>query len=104
MELVQAGPNMNGQAFGKRVLTSFACAFVGSLVSVVLTIALVFATPALHLRFPASHAVVLLITFVAPVVVGGLIGLLFPSQAQNSGSTLAQALANLFQTNSRRTP
>lgn len=95
---------MNGQAFGKRVLTSFACAFVGSLVSVVLTIALVFATPALHLRFPTSHAVVLLITLVAPVVIGGLVGLVFPSQAQNSGSSVAQALADLYQTNSRPTP
>jgi hypothetical protein len=95
---------MNDQAFGKRVLTSFACAFVGSLVSVVLAIALVFATPALHLRFPASRAAVLLITFVAPVVIGGLIGLVVPSQAQNSGSSAAQALANVFLTNSRRKP
>jgi uncharacterized RDD family membrane protein YckC len=93
---------MNRQAFGKRVLTSLACAFVGWLVSVVVTIALVFATPAFHLRFPASHAVVLLITFVALVAIGGLIGLVFPTQAQNSGSSLALALANLYQTNSRR--
>lgn len=94
---------MNRRAFGKRVLTSLACAFVGWLVSVVLTIALVFATPAFHLRFPASHSVVLLITFVTPVVIGAVIGLAFPSQAQNSGSIVAQGLAKLYLTNSRRT-
>ena len=68
---------MNVQAVGRRMLTSLACAFVGSLVSVVLIIALVFATPAFHLRFPASHAVVLLITFVTPVVIAGLLGLIY---------------------------
>ena len=94
---------MNGQALGKRLLTGFACAFVGSLVSVVLTIALVFATPAFHLQFPISHTFVLLITIGAPVVLGGLTGLAFPRRAQNSGSGVAQKLASLYEMKSRRT-
>jgi hypothetical protein len=92
---------VNSQAWDVRLLWGFACAFVGSLVSVVLAIIVVFATPAFHINWPLSHGVLLLIVIGAPILVCALLGFVFPRQAQRTASSSARGLANAYRMNAR---
>jgi predicted membrane-bound spermidine synthase len=93
---------VNGQGWGLRLLWGFVCAFVGALLSVVLAIIVVFATPAFHINWPLSHGLVLLIVICAPILIGALIGFEFPRQAQVTASGAARGLANAYRINARR--
>ncbi|HEY4888662.1 MAG TPA: hypothetical protein VIJ58_08805 [Candidatus Dormibacteraeota bacterium] len=93
---------MNGQAWGVRLLSGFACAFVGSLISVGLAIILVFATPAFHINWPLSHGLVLVIVIGAPILIGALLGFAFARQAQDAASGVGRGLANAYGKNARR--
>lgn len=74
----------------------------GSLVGVALTMIMLFAAPPLHVDIPSPHAVVLLVVFGVPILIGVLLGLAFPGRVRALALGHLEWLRRVHGVNGRR--